>query len=55
LARTERDTVEQNGTSAALAFAAAILGPSEIEFIAENFKQRAAGIASDCVRDAVDG
>ena len=45
--------VEQNGSCAAFAFAAAVLGASQTEVVAENAKERAAGVRVDLPADSV--
>lgn len=53
-ARTYRSPIQQDCASAALAFAAAILGSSKVEFFAEDVEERPLGIGLDSTPGSVD-
>ena len=50
----DRLVVEQDSTGAALTFAAAILGASKADLVADDLEQRAMRVDQDVVRIAVD-
>src|SRR5581483_9056462 len=53
-ARADGSAVEQNGAGATLTFAAAVLGPGQVQFIAKHVQDWTIGIALAAVLRAVD-
>jgi hypothetical protein len=53
-ARTDRATVEQDGTAAAGSHAAAFPHAPQFEVVAENFEQRVGVLDEDCLFSPVD-
>src|SRR4029453_8294073 len=54
-ARARGLAVEEDGAGAALALAAAVFGPGEVEVLAQHAQERALGVGFDAATDAVDG